>query len=607
MVLGDLVLLYLVTTLPDIGNHPIVGGDEGWIISASAKLAEQGVFGSDLFEGFFGAGEHYYFNLPLHHLFLAGVFEVFGVGLIQARLVSAAFGLLVLGLTYALGRRVGGLWVGVGAAALLVLLRLNLAPFSGLTLADLGATVRYDLIAVPFALGAVLVLVASAQRLMNQGRGRPGADILSYGGELRAAPAGARELAGVSGEFYRPGASSRGGSRLAGAGAGYPQEAERAGQASRLEGPGYGKGSWREKKAYAVQRCGAELLAGLILGLGVLTQFIAGLMIAPLGLFLLTLSIPWRERILRLSAFGLGVLLPLLPYIAYVASDWYDFRGQSRSFEQRSDVLAPGFYFDNLRHELERYDLAVDIDAALSLSEAAERPSARLVFLLVGPASLAYLFVRGRRNSLPHRLLAFTLAGLVFEFALLESTKRFVYWVIAAPFLCVALADAAAAVLSWRPQGRMVRRMGPAMVALIAAIFALEGLAAGAKNVLDARDAADYSRVGDEVRAVLPPGSRVVTDNRMWLTLRDVEARSLLLLFYWTNPEIAGEELTDVQGAMERTGAEYLLVSPLTKEILQKLTPRDSERFNQYVAGRGRLVATVSKPPYGPIEVYELR
>ena len=159
LALAAIVAFYLITTLPNIGNNPIAGGDEGWIISGSAKLAEQGTFGTDLFAGFFSAESRYYFNLPLHHLMLAGVFKVFGAGMTQARLVSAAFGLAALALTYVLGRRFGGSLAGLGAAALLVLLRLNLTPFTGLTLTDLGATVRYDLIALPFALAAALVLL----------------------------------------------------------------------------------------------------------------------------------------------------------------------------------------------------------------------------------------------------------------------------------------------------------------------------------------------------------------------------------------------------------------------------------------------------------------
>jgi 4-amino-4-deoxy-L-arabinose transferase-like glycosyltransferase len=95
----------------------------------------------------------------MHHLVLAGVFKLFGVGLAQARMVSVVYGLATLLLTYAIGRKLAGSGVGLLAGALLVLLRLNLAPFSGLTLTDLGATVRYDLIAVPYGLAAVLVLL----------------------------------------------------------------------------------------------------------------------------------------------------------------------------------------------------------------------------------------------------------------------------------------------------------------------------------------------------------------------------------------------------------------------------------------------------------------
>src|SRR3989304_4944343 len=99
-----LVLVYLATVLPNLGDDPIVGGDEGWIISSAARLAEDGVFGSDLFRGLYGAENQYYFNLPLHHLVLAAVFKLSGVGVLQARLVSVVFGLAALLLTFALCR-----------------------------------------------------------------------------------------------------------------------------------------------------------------------------------------------------------------------------------------------------------------------------------------------------------------------------------------------------------------------------------------------------------------------------------------------------------------------------------------------------------------------
>src|SRR4029079_13459700 len=106
IVLLALIALYLLTTLPSLGNDPLVGGDEGWIISASAKLADDGTFGSDLFQGFYGSEDHYYSTRPLHHLVLAAWFKVAGVSMASARLVSVIYGLAALLLTYALGRRI---------------------------------------------------------------------------------------------------------------------------------------------------------------------------------------------------------------------------------------------------------------------------------------------------------------------------------------------------------------------------------------------------------------------------------------------------------------------------------------------------------------------
>jgi 4-amino-4-deoxy-L-arabinose transferase-like glycosyltransferase len=515
LALASIVAFYLATTLPNIGNNPIAGGDEGWIISGSAKLAEHGTFGTDLFAGFFKADSRYYFNLPLQHLVLAGVFKVFGTGITQARLVSAAFGLLALALTYALGRRVGGRGVGVGAAALLVLLRLNLTPFTGLTLTDLGATVRYDLIALPFALAAALVLL-------------------------------------------------------------------------------------RRPEAPSVRDAA---LAGVLLGLGCLTQFIDALFVLPFALFILGAPLASKRKALLYAVLTGAVLLPFLPYFAYALTDWHDFRAQGHTNLQKTDVLSPSFYLDNLRHEPDRYNLGLEIGDAGVL----KRPSARLALLVLAPLAAAYAVVRARGGSAPHRLLALTLLALVVELALFESTKRFVYWVVVAPFLCVAIADGAMVLWRWQPQSERLRRVVLAGAAACAVVIAAEGAIVGARNLRDAGDAPSLAEAGEAVREVVPEGSMVLTDNRMWPALRDMQPRSLLLLFYWTNPDIAGEELTDIPGAIERTNARYLLLSPVSKELLTHLSPEDSATFASYLKQHGTLKAVVAEPPYGPIEVYELR
>jgi len=89
-------LLLLLFTLPNLANHPVPTDDEVWILSASHKLATEGVFGTDLFTGFYRAEDVYLFNMPLHHIVLAAVFKAVGTSILAARLVSVLYGLLAL-------------------------------------------------------------------------------------------------------------------------------------------------------------------------------------------------------------------------------------------------------------------------------------------------------------------------------------------------------------------------------------------------------------------------------------------------------------------------------------------------------------------------------
>jgi hypothetical protein len=60
--LASLVLSAILAAAvwPRLANLPPVSADEVWIFSASFKLATEGVLGSDLFQGFYGADRHYY-------------------------------------------------------------------------------------------------------------------------------------------------------------------------------------------------------------------------------------------------------------------------------------------------------------------------------------------------------------------------------------------------------------------------------------------------------------------------------------------------------------------------------------------------------------------
>jgi 4-amino-4-deoxy-L-arabinose transferase-like glycosyltransferase len=101
----SLLLLYWILSLDSLAIVPSVGQDEPWVAAAPVKLATQGVLGSDLFTGYYGMERHHYQHPPLFPVLQAGVFRAIGVGVWQMRVLPVALGLLVLALTYAVGKQ----------------------------------------------------------------------------------------------------------------------------------------------------------------------------------------------------------------------------------------------------------------------------------------------------------------------------------------------------------------------------------------------------------------------------------------------------------------------------------------------------------------------
>ena len=157
-----LVLVYLFLCLDGLTRFPIVHGDEMWNAAPAWKLATTGVYGSDLFTGFAGADRRTYQFMPILQLLLAADFKLFGIGLLQLRLLSILTGAVVLWLTYAIGRRVGGPRVGVVSVWLLVVLRISSGgPDTGVVLLDLVRQTRYHIVASAFGLASLLALLVA--------------------------------------------------------------------------------------------------------------------------------------------------------------------------------------------------------------------------------------------------------------------------------------------------------------------------------------------------------------------------------------------------------------------------------------------------------------
>jgi hypothetical protein len=119
------------------------------VLSASHQWATTGVFGSELYRGFYHADRHYFIALPVYHALQALTFVVFGTGVAQGRAVTLASACVVLAALSWLAWRRGGLAVAVTATGLLACWRVNLInPGIGLPFLTVARTGRYDMTAV---------------------------------------------------------------------------------------------------------------------------------------------------------------------------------------------------------------------------------------------------------------------------------------------------------------------------------------------------------------------------------------------------------------------------------------------------------------------------
>lgn len=163
-----LLLLYWAVSLRHLTVVPPVYEDEPWQASTGYKLAMEGVFGSDMFAGFYNMDRRYYGYLPLHPLLLVLFFRLFGLGLFQARLETVTLGLLTLALTCALGRRLFKRdAVGILSVLFLLSARLNgltRIQLTGILLLDIPRIARYDMVVPVFGLAALHAYLAAGCR-----------------------------------------------------------------------------------------------------------------------------------------------------------------------------------------------------------------------------------------------------------------------------------------------------------------------------------------------------------------------------------------------------------------------------------------------------------
>lgn len=167
LVVACSVTIYLAVTLSRLADFPPVYIDEPWIAAAGYKLATQGVFGTDLYTGYYHSEQLNVWYPPVLPLLEAASFELLGIGLIQIRIISALFGALLIVAAYLVGSRLADRRTGALAALLLIFLRLGTGrpeQPTGILLLDFARYARPDVLAAALGFLALWTFTRAEER-----------------------------------------------------------------------------------------------------------------------------------------------------------------------------------------------------------------------------------------------------------------------------------------------------------------------------------------------------------------------------------------------------------------------------------------------------------
>lgn len=334
---------------------------------------------------------------------------------------------------------------------------------------------------------------------------------------------------------------------------------------------------------------GLYFRAGLLIGLAGLAHLYGLLWLAPLAL----LEATARLQLRRLAAACMGMLVAWLPWLLYLASNLGDYIGQVYPDRLRYSVLDSGFYFSNLLAEPQRYNLDLHF--------------AGTWLWLVG-VTLAWLWLV--MNSIRHRkghafALAIAALGLPLLFAILLVPKTFNYLLTIVPLATLVLSVGITRLLS----SRVV------VVEAVAVLLLLGNAGRGIFEIAQMQQRAAQMEPAEvelaQLRAVIPPGARVLGHPQYALAFDFADYRSFLLVFDLSDPE-ANRSPLSLYAAMDRIAPDYILYDTAMDVVfmdhsttLHQAWDNDFNRFLQ--THQARVVSTVFDQEGNAVLIYQTR
>lgn len=508
-----ILLLYLALSLPNLDHAPLVHQDEPWIASTSWKLATQGIYGSDVFAGYYRMEERYYLNLPLYAFLTASLYKAIGVGLWQVRWATIAIGAIVLTLAYTLGKRLFGARVGI--LAMVVLLFTSHASLStyrmtGILLTDSSRVARYDILVPIFLLLALY-------------------------------------------QFDR---------------ARYMQK--------RATWHYFGTGLW-------VACATLSNLYGI---------FAVGIF----GILLVWQRARWQSFV----AFGAGVVFPLLIPLIYILDDPAAFWGQIHTHSPRFGIAQWQWYWNNWQNEELRYGLG-------TAGRWWSRPGAVLALIGV-PLALLGLARQALRGIVLARLVLIPSLVFPLAFALLISVKRVEYLMVILPVWAIALAWGWMTLWQWGKTLSTPRMsvMVRGILILLLGILLLDGTLRYYHFYRQANTLPPYAAFTTNLRATIPPDSRVIGLHSYWFSFTDTEYRT-----WYTFLNLAGSDYTPfvrtLPDSLNQFNPDYIMIDPNIRDYFTAPGTghqRGEELGAWLTAHRYTLVDRIKDSTYGEFEIF---
>ena len=329
---------------------------------------------------------------------------------------------------------------------------------------------------------------------------------------------------------------------------------------------------------------------GLLAALAGLSHVYGAFWIIALALLAL-----WdRARPLQLAVLAFGFVAPCLGYLAYVLPHLDDWRGQTRIYSPRFELLDVSWHVSNVLDEYHRYGPGLGPFGWGWLT----RPGfwAALVVL---PASLVALARRGMRGDCAARAIVVPAMVIPTLFAPLLYVKQASYLLTVVPL--GAIAAAWGVITLWRrlPPANWLR----VALATLGLLLALEGLAQVRGVDADAARTTPYDAYVARLRVEAPSGARVLGVHTWWLGFHDADFRAWLVPLLEADPRYAQPPLP-IDAALDRVNPDVVLIDAELRAVLDA-RPDLGAGVAAWLAGNGLTrVATIDDPTWGATEVY---